>query len=64
MNNLCFSESGLILKPCAYGANGIKMNSDFSDRLPMRKTVDELVKFLKKFQIEKMRFQVKKYEKY
>ena len=33
--------------------NGIKINSEILDRLHIGKTVDELVKFFKKFKIRK-----------
>ena len=42
-----FFKSCKILKPCTQGQNDIKINSEISDRLPMRKTIDELVKFSK-----------------
>ena len=44
---------GPSLKPCTYAENGIKINSEILDRLHIGKTVDELVKFFKKFKIRK-----------
>ena len=44
--------------------NGIKINPQNSDRLPFRKTVNELMKFFKKKSYEIMRLQIQKYKKY
>ena len=53
-----------ILKPCTLVENGIKINSQNSDRLPFRKTVDDLMKFFKKNHIEIMCFHIQKDKKY
>ena len=44
-----FLKSGQIWKLYTNEENGIKINSKISDRLPMWKTVGEVVKFFKKF---------------
>ena len=43
-----FLNSGQILKPSIEGENGIKINSEIPDRLPIRKMGEEFVKFFKK----------------
>ena len=47
-------KPGQILKPCTCMENGIKINLEFSDRLQTWKTVDKLVKFLKKLKAKNM----------